>query len=330
MSVSKISSDVFLFPVFLPFELPYLRDRFQEACRSFPEFKKDADGPYVLGSFGALSNPASFHNPFIREIRSSTYAAAIKVLKDEAKPGERVQQLFDRMCFRRAGTSFKSESWRRDACTGLKTTASDRIWEGWVNLDDADQYFTCVLDSADKYSGVESGFAACRLPSDTPTRCVAVPPGYAILFRQEILHRVMSSKLDSDSYRIFVGFRLTPSDTPLYDVFDVINRQALPPLPSGQTPAMFSTNHNSALLHRLTIPWSNRVVEDAFKEERKLPDGSVIRVVPRFMRAGLVDRGFKYADYSDHEVLMMLPHTPLSWVPGGELLEQIDEETLDY
>ena len=35
-------------------------------------------------------------------------------------------------------------------CKGLPgLEPSDRIWGGWPNLDDVDQYFTCVLGSAD-------------------------------------------------------------------------------------------------------------------------------------------------------------------------------------
>ena len=49
----------------------------------FPEFVQDGKKPlemYVMGGFGALGNPASFHNPFVRKLRNWIMHMAITQL----------------------------------------------------------------------------------------------------------------------------------------------------------------------------------------------------------------------------------------------------------
>lgn len=99
------------------------REAFVCSMTVFPEFRRDPDDPtrkvderlfgekdsnHVMGGFGAFGNPASFHNPFVRNIRILLRRAVIGLFRDLVRDDEEpvfMEQLFNRMCLRPAGTS---------------------------------------------------------------------------------------------------------------------------------------------------------------------------------------------------------------------------------
>lgn len=311
----RFSSDVIVCPVIAASELADERSRFDDATRSFPEFTGVPEEPLVLGAFGALGNPASFHNLWARRMRMTLQPIAVSALRTTISSDANIHQLFDRMCIRRPSTEYKGETWHRDVCKGLPgLVASDKIWGGWLNLDDDYQIFTCVLGSSENHVGGSGGFQAAGVPSEDQVSVVHVPPGHLILFRQDILHCISKARFRQRSYRLFVGFRVTTSEHPLYDVASIVANQMVPPLPSGQAPAMFSANHDSCLLYRQTIPWSDKAIKDIFKEDRVIrASGKLVRMVPRFIRRGLtwgIGEDFvdlRYPEYGPLEIDIMVP-----------------------
>ena len=289
-----MADDVIVVPCVRQEILGDQRTNFLLTCKEFPEFKQGTER-YVLGSFGALGNPASFHNNWVRQIRCGAYKKALQVIP--VGEDEKFHMLFDRMCTRQAGTTYQGEDWHRDIASN--SLPGDKVWGGWINFDETNQVFTCVPGSSDDHH-TGTGFSKDNPPPRHMVARVQVPPGYMILFRQNILHCITKTKSDHDSYRLFVGFRTTTSNQPLYDVVDITTRQSCPPLPSGQMPPMFSANHDSCLLYKHTIPWSDNAVQDPWKEERTiLKTGKSVRVVPRFIRKGLFEViGLGYLQYS--------------------------------
>lgn len=62
---------VTVIPFLAPSSLGAMRDRFDDECVNFPEFHmRPSCGTYVLGGFAAFGNPGSFHNEFVRRVRS--------------------------------------------------------------------------------------------------------------------------------------------------------------------------------------------------------------------------------------------------------------------
>lgn len=310
MMFVQYSADLFVADVFTPEELELFRLGIDDETRNFPEYKHDVmnDGDtFVLGAFGAYGNPASFHNPTVRLLRQITHNVARAVLRNVAQPGQLFHSLFDRMCLRKSGTAFLGESWHRDVCSLPTALPSDQIFGGWVNLDNSPQFFRCVPGSA---VHVGRGFSKEAVPPLELQQLIEVPPGKIIIFRQDILHCVTKLKNPSDSYRFFVGFRLTTSDQPLYDVDTIVSEQAVPPLPSGEPAPLFSKNHNSCLLHKITVPWSDKIVQDFLKEPRSI-NGEIKLMVPRVLRRGLAYYGPQYMyppyDAIDREILFPAP-----------------------
>lgn len=301
--------------------LPTVNAALFQAMDEFPEYaKKGRDVQRVLGGFGALGNPSSFHHPYIRKLRGCIKRRVARRLfhpyvlrrygrrqevarlvdndnddhrqekteeSPKGRPAIRLEKLFDRVCVRsnRFG-SVTAESWHRDTYDGdklgrplphsLPENQKDEIFGGWLNLDVEDeQVFLGLMGSHRAVGG--AGFAPIakaqharlnallRAQQTTGTlRCapktggVIVPPGHAVIFPQSIIHKVAptastksaasssSSRMDDHftSLRLFCGYRLTTEATPLFrNTLDVIKEGAVPHIPSGQVPPMYSQNH---------------------------------------------------------------------------------------
>jgi hypothetical protein len=139
--------------------------RFDDTLISFPEYNRDPVDKtlnsvgdqivYVLGGFAALGNPASFHNPFVRETRIKCWEKTIQMFHDyingyhddELRSEYKIEVLFDRMMFRRKGQKAVAEAWHRDVMPTKLILQTDEIFGGWINLDTNDQYFSCIPGS---------------------------------------------------------------------------------------------------------------------------------------------------------------------------------------
>jgi hypothetical protein len=317
----------------------HYRQQFQNI--QFPEFIQH-DGSYVMGGFGAYGNPASFHNPIVRELRMETTPHMTEFFKRQfqgAFPEETfyIERLFDRMCVRKTGTTIPKETWHRDLNPmtmvlvdkkeKLYTPRSnEHIFGGWINLDDTPQYFSCALSTHTdpivlKKGRSESGFTAQEKASHDikPTK-VPVPPGHAVVFYQRILHQVAPHRYKQDSFRQFQLFRIVCSSIvpePLFPretIHKWIHDQATPLLPSGQHPPMFSSNHSSIYLFRDNqhdpIEFSKKIHPHCLKQQTchsGKNKGRSYTIVHRFMTS-LREYGLPlYPSYKEEETKILFP-----------------------
>jgi hypothetical protein len=280
-------------PVIPPEKLAEYRQEFTKALHSFPEYKrspttkdKTPDGQpitYVAGGFAALGNPASFHNPFVRNLRIEAYSVVRKFLYNyfarlhaEHVDKFKFEMLFDRMMFRRKGQQGPDEAWHRDVMKKHQIEDQDEIYGGWINLDSTDQYFSFIPGSHLSFSSytLQDGFSEIkdilekykddqqkRVISDDEVKKIMkeisdlkyrikVPPGHVIIFPQYILHEVVGTKVDHNMMRLFVGWRVTTSSKSIYvdkskvDLLDeIVDNQQVPQLPGGMIPPVFGSNH---------------------------------------------------------------------------------------
>jgi hypothetical protein len=90
------------------------RAEFLHTLNTFPEFNPQHGKDYVMGGFGALGNPASFHNPFARKLQEWTMVTLIRELfrdfiSELPSPASwKLEKLTDRMMYRLKGKSPKS------------------------------------------------------------------------------------------------------------------------------------------------------------------------------------------------------------------------------
>jgi len=264
-------------------DLPKAREGFLAATRSFPEYKRSPLYPnqtvgghplvYKLGGFAAFGNPASFHNPYVRQQRLTTREAVLPLFdtiirlmhNEEQRTKTKFQMITDRMLYRHRSQAPSNESWHRDVTPSKYLNPGDEVYGGWLNLDlTQNQYFSFIPGS---HLGVDllelrEGFAslspeAIKIVKPYKAR-IAVPPGHAIIFPQYILHEVVSNRTTYDMMRIFMGWRTTTSDGFLIPVTrERMETQGIIPLPSGQEPPMYAANHASFFRHKTFRPISN-------------------------------------------------------------------------
>jgi hypothetical protein len=310
----------------------YRQKLLEEELPAMPEFAQPVT-KYVDGGFGALANPASFHNPTVREMRKQIAKRTWNFFKAVCKrehPGEsgwRLEQLIDRLALRLTGSSTSEEAWHRDQSPTL-----DTVFGGWVNLDlptlggmvQGTQYFSCNLRTH-RTTPEQAGFV--KLKKKTPEfeaaklakTVLSVAPGHWVVFFQNLIHEVHPRKMTYDSLRLFVGFRLTKSLRPLFDevkpgskpeerkafggaAFEwrkyVFDDQGVPPISSWQYPPLWSMMTLSTRNDKLKA-WSAEFTPPYQQPEKGYP----VRFMQSLRAAGLQ----MYPKYEEAEIAI---HTP--------------------
>lgn len=287
------------------------RSAIDAAIAAFPEYL-DTTRLKVLGGFSALGNPASFHNQAVRDLRALCYPKALEALGPLKREGDKFEMDIDRVMLRPAGVSPSPESWHRDeAMNGLD---SDVIFGGWVNLDSASQYFNCVPAT---HTGVKGNRGFAPISKELAKtlaprkRSVEIPSGHILIFNEKLVHEVRANKASHDSYRLFLGWRITTSDQPLDPaLLTKLQKQSAMSLKSGQESAMYAKLH--------WCNWRPKLVafSSCFKKQctsvREVGSGAAkgekLRVVHQNMLS-LEEYGFdKYPPYTQAEIAQLLPH----------------------
>uniref|UniRef100_A0A6C0H3Q4 Uncharacterized protein n=1 Tax=viral metagenome TaxID=1070528 RepID=A0A6C0H3Q4_9ZZZZ len=309
-----------------------------DTLRGFPEYKRNPENAnldgsgntlvYVLGGFAALGNPASFHNDLVRDLRRKCKKAVIPLFKElinsyvdkKLRTETKLEMLFDRMMYRQKSQQPSAESWHRDVIPPKLIQDNDDLFGGWLNLDEDDQYFSCIPGShlGIRQKELKEGFAT--IPKEEVPIIEAyryrfrVPPGHMIVFPQYILHEVVSQKSEKNMMRIFTGWRTTISTDYLHPgTKERIGAQAVMPLPSGQISPMFSANHGSLFRsnqfkpipntsHKVsTIEWSVNTFLEELLDKRK------DYIIPRFLTSLKEYNLPMYTEYTEEEMALYRP-----------------------
>ena len=308
-------------PDFSPDERRRCADAVWRAMDEFPEYKRRGKTVQrVLGGFGALGNPSSFHHPTVQQLRVDLKKrVSVPLFREYAflrgRRRSRLEMLFDRLCVRcDAFGTVSKEAWHRDIYDGAKyglrdLPEGDDLFGGWLNLSDEPQRFVGLLgshkgDDAMRAQAQGGGFAqltdaqikaqrvdqrlkaqASRVVDEMRTDAnghILVPPGCMIVFFQRILHSVAGGKQPRDpQLRFFVGHRLTYETTSLFPVEATVVNNAVPRIPSGQIPPMYSQNHYQFFQsHAKYRDWGRTTFHPACLFARQLTSGSGLYYTP--------------------------------------------------
>ena len=247
-----------------PDELKHYHERVIKDMETFPEYVEGHDlNKQVLGSFGALGNPSSFHCTSVRELRTLVHGKIRPIMEEfKARAGDtlpnNMEQIIDRLAYRSSGSVINKETWHRDLPNrhDLTTEVEDVVFGGWLNLDlKSVQYFSCI-DNTHRVTSTslapgDTGFAkfkdkrmqqhydALRPPPKI------IRPGSLLIFNERLVHEVARTRVNVDrSLRLFMGWRLTNSNTPLTPLLrERLVDQAVMPIKSGQMPRIFPVLH---------------------------------------------------------------------------------------
>ena len=312
-------------PVAAGEELARWRESFVSAARHMPEFKTP-DGPRVMGGFAALGNAASFHNPVVRWMRQAVMLYLVERVI-WLPPGRLLEQVIDRMLLRPRGASPSAEGWHVDASEHARP--GDVVLGGFLNLDPFDHHFTGVPGShrdpqgppggRTGFVGLDDGDALMKGFYRAASERIRVPPGCILLFDELLVHAVTPSRCPSDMARLFLGWRITSHAEPMIPgVQDLISRQAVMPLKSGQTPPMYARLHWTNFPDSI-VEFSEENIVEACLEDRTIISGKrageVLRVVVRHM-PDLVRLRAPYPAYTDRERRMHEPGEEWVLAPG--------------
>lgn len=316
---SELSSNgVVVIPIIPEHNINYYHDRFYQELSRFPEYKFDSCSSYnlgqgldskakiyVYGSFGALGNPASFHNSLVREIRTKIMVCARSLFRSVTEE-YKLEQLIDRMSIRTIGSQVPKETWHRDVAGGRQQ--DDIIFGGWLNLDlHNEQYFSCIpgsqINGGNGNDFIGDGFVRQDSLLESQKKIYKVPPGHWIIFNQNIIHEVISRKMKYESIRLYIGFRLTKSDSNLYDYTEALVNQGVPIGPSGNFPTMYFKNH--LRFHKdKVLEWSEKSFKDQCLETEIKSGRHIVREVMKSLREYNLEL---YPEYTPEELDLFKP-----------------------
>ena len=294
------------------------RELIDDDVEEFREFREDAIDRSPLGGFAAYNNPSSFHCPSVRELRNHLYITFSPYIDHIIGDSDLKKEfIIDRLMVRPAGTSPSPEQWHRDEAPGA--LPGDTVYGGWLNLDDTQQLFSCVPGT---HRAVEDGDGAGfgRIKDkeliaqyNAKRTKVSIPPGYVLIFNENIIHEVVSSTKKDKSYRLFLSWRTTTSDKPIVDHLDaMLNDQAAVTIKSGQQPPMWALLHWTNWLDRLSnysVGFRDECLEEVEVKSGRF-QGRVINRVHRHMQS-LRAYGFPlYEPYTEEEKVKYFPHRP--------------------
>lgn len=238
-----------------------LESQFDQSLTRQPEIQ-GIEPPYVGGGFSAFGHASSFHDVFVRWLR----LFVANILSDPAQqfvsqfpPNYSMfETLFDRQALRPAGHVPTAESWHRDFSptsgnAHVRADTSDIILGGWVNCNQHhSQYFTCIPGSHldvpdDTTDSMSHGFKVINTKEELEQckqrqRVIAIPPGHAIVFVQQVLHCITAKKLAFDMKRVYIGYRLADQSTRsalFTHLATHLERGDVISLKSGQMPRMY-------------------------------------------------------------------------------------------
>ena len=298
-----------------------------DTASAFPEFLPGTT-KFVMGGFAAFGNPSSFHNLTVRKFRQWAMSIVIdrlfRPLIHQTGKNYNLEQCMERMTIRVVGEKPSAESWHRDE--SKIASGDDKVFGGWINLDDTPQFFSCVPGTHYRDATSHRGFAPIEKSKFEECReksvLVTIPPGSILVFYENIIHEVMSKKATRVMARVHLGWRLTTSLGMRPEMVETIVNQGISMIKSGQTPPMYAKLHAVNWIEKLQV-WSQKNVHPRCLVERTLRTGKrageTFVIVERHMKS-LVEYGFPmYPKYSSDELRVYQPSR--SWkllVPGSD------------
>lgn len=277
------------------------------------KYKTDLVGRPTCLRSGDIACPSSFHNELVRAIRLQIHYWIQSLF--EHRVGERIHfwQLLEPLCWRKANALPPPWVTKLDQVLEPVPTIGpfdpvNEWYRGWINLDQNDgsisnHVFECVPLSS---------------PNDNQTFIrYEVPPGHLILFNSRVRTRMTNVKLNQDSLRLNIGFRLSSdlSESEMAQIGSDINRICF-----NQGPALEFCGGTGKSAHvmrpfKMIRPWQltfqrRQLVQwsqDTFQDICCDPDTKLVHAEMKSLTEYKFDL---YTPYAESELSILKP-TPL-------------------
>ena len=262
---------------------------------------------FIISNFGAHGNPSSQHHPIAREFRLEMFHYIKRALENDSEFSEKyLQCLPDR--FSQRFRKPPKEAWHKDVSIDYSIFTNSKILGGWANLDETDQFFSCIISS---HLEPAPGEGFTKLSKDDQKlynmrkTIVRIPPGHAISFDEKITHEIADVKIRGVSRRLYMKYHISSDSRSAFDV-DVIQRAI-------QTQGVFQMNQWKSMpmyekIH--LVFWGDKLVE--FSKNIKpvflaKPNKKGNVYVERYM-ISLFEAGVgMFPDYREEEIAILFP-----------------------
>jgi hypothetical protein len=262
---------------------------------------------FIISNFGAHGNLSSQHHPLVRDFRMEMFRFLKLSLESDTEFSEKyLQCLPDRFSQRFRKPS--KEAWHKDVSIDYSVFTNSTILGGWANLDETDQFFSCIIGSHLEPAPGE-GFAALSKDNKKLYKArktlVRIPPGHAISFDEKVTHEIADVKLVGVSRRLYMKYHISSDSRSAFDV-DIIHRAI-------QTQGLFQMNQwNSMPMYEKIHPmfWNAELVE--FGKNIKpvflaKPNKKGNVYVQRYM-ISLLEAGVgMFPEYREEEIAILFP-----------------------
>jgi hypothetical protein len=322
-------------------EMEKYEQYFLRTLQSFPEYNQETVDQYAKTGYGALANAGSFHNPLSRALRLMAFRKLEPIFQEYAnKMGWidiNIQTVFDRMLDRKKNQSPSEECFHQDISIRAPGDVN-AVFGGWLSF--TDSTFICVPGTHTEVDPAGNGFATIDPTSPLYQRCkeytaangpVEIPKGHLLVFNQNLVHAVAKTK--GVQRRQFIGFRLTYSNTDILglgrrnrnsrqdgrgdpqDLFEVIEKQSVPKIPSNQLPPWFNVRSvDDPKQHQGLYEWQTRNLKRKLMTEddeiRYFSGTKKVKypfpIAPLFAPS-LEELGAKYSPYRGIEKQILAP-----------------------
>jgi len=321
----------------------YIRERFNliNFLREQREFvDSDPEQLFVLGGFGALANPSSYHHPLRRQLMNDIFDYMEPIFKrtfqnSDASEYRYLSMIPDRFGIRRAGQEVGRETWHKDQSMTIEQAKVAQVFGGWINLNASiNTYFSCVpadvvstRDTEGFYERrlhLKGGFTAEteHIPwLDQRRFRVEVPPNHIIIFNELLTHEVVKAvTTEPFNYRCYLKWFVSKNNVPYWPQERMDNyfaHQSQIGMSRFQPDApLFASAHSSYQkgVDKLA-QFSERIIPElrTFKVQGKKVKKD--QLVARFLgkqeksevREGLVDWGKAFRNYTDNEKAIYVP-----------------------
>jgi hypothetical protein len=312
-----------VFKVYDNTEIEMISNEFLNIAMNSPELNTNmVHDRFVTGSVGYCPFASVWYNPFVRKIHTTIYETIIRkqIFKDSLQIENNLfSMLPDRplVRFNRQKVDEKGK-WHQDDAANARE--DDLIYGGWINLNfDESQYFKCIPGSQNvshpvfqnllQKDGKRRGYANFKDAKDQKfitqywkenINClVEIPPGYAIVFQENIIHTVFRNPPTQKCIlRQHISALISSNTLPLNDrptqkkflknkkIIELFDNQDLVPVRSGQKTPVYSPLNkypkNLPQLHELSSHYieackdTDNIVKRYLPSMRELTDLGVI------------------------------------------------------
>jgi hypothetical protein len=267
----------------------------------------DESTQFVMSNFGAHGNPSSFHHPEVRDFRLSIFGFIKQSLQNDSEFCEKYLQLLpDRFSQRFRKPS--KEAWHRDASIEYTEFPNSIILGGWINLDNSDQFFSCIVGS---HVEPDPGEGFAKLSKDNSKMykarktLIRIPPGHGISFNEKIIHEIADVKLTGVSRRLYMKYHISSEPVSAFDpqiIHTAIQTQGSFPMNKWNFMPIYEKVHPMFWNEKLVEFGKNIKPEFLAKPNKK---GNVY--VQRYMISLLESGVGMFPEYRPEEIEILFP-----------------------